>query len=117
MNMLKSLFGGSGGAGMVSASEAKSLLDSSTPPFVVDVREPSEYATGHISGAKLVPLGQLEARMDELPKDRQILCVCASGSRSSMATRRLAQAGYDVVNLRGGMMGWHAEKYPIQKGS
>jgi rhodanese-related sulfurtransferase len=115
MNMLKSLFGGSS-TGMVSASEAKSLLDGSTPPFVVDVREPSEYTSGHISGAKLLPLGQLEARMDEVPKDRQILCVCASGSRSSMATRRLAQAGYNVVNLRGGMMGWQMEKYPVKKG-
>ncbi|MDX2075297.1 MAG: rhodanese-like domain-containing protein [bacterium] len=116
MNILKSLFGGSG-AGVVSASEAKSLLDSGTPPFVLDVREPSEYTSGHIAGATLVPLGQLEARMNELPKDRQIICVCASGGRSSMATQKLAKAGYDVVNLRGGMMGWQMEKYPIQKGN
>ncbi len=115
MNILKNLFGGAG-AGAVSASEANALINSSKPPFVVDVREPSEYNSGHIAGAKLIPLGELEKRMGDLPKDRQILCVCASGARSSMATRMLAGAGYDVLNLRGGMMGWSMEKLPIKKG-
>jgi len=115
MNVLKSLFGG-GSTEAITASEAKTLLDGAKPPFVVDVREPSEYATGHIAGAKLMPLGDLDARMAELPKDRQLLCVCASGARSSMATRRLSQAGYEVINLRGGMMGWNTAKLPIKKG-
>lgn len=83
---------------------------------MVDVREPSEYQAGHIAEAKLVPLGELEARMDELPKGRPILCVCASGARSGMAARRLASAGYEVMNLRGGMSGWAIEKFPIKKG-
>ena len=117
MNMLKSLFGaGSGNAGAMTTQEAHALINSSTPPFIVDVREPSEYQAGHIAGAKLIPLGELEARMDELPQDRQILCVCASGARSSMATQRLARAGYTVINLRGGMMGWSQNRYPIKKG-
>lgn len=116
MNMLKSLFGAGSGISAMSAQEAHALINSSTPPFIVDVREPSEYQAGHIPEAKLLPLGELEARMDELPKNRQILCVCASGARSSMAAQRLARAGYTVINLRGGMMGWSQNRYPIKRG-
>ncbi len=117
MNMLKSLFGGgSGNAGAMTATEAHALINSPTPPFILDVREASEFTAGHIAGATLIPLGELEARMDELPQDRTILCVCASGGRSSMATQRLARAGYTVINLRGGMMDWSQHRYPIKKG-
>lgn len=116
MNMLKSLLGISGKISAMTAQEAHALINSSTPPFIVDVREPSEYHAGHIPEAKLLPLGELEARMDELPQNRQILCVCASGARSGMAAQRLARAGYTVINLRGGMISWSRECYPIKKG-
>lgn len=116
MNMLKALFGLGGGVGAVTAEQAYALINSGKPPFIVDVREPSEYRTGYIPEAKLLPLGELEARMDELPKDRQILCVCASGARSAMAAHRLAKAGFDALNLRGGMMSWSQHRYPIKKG-
>jgi len=82
---------------------------------VVDVREPEEFAhgLGHIEGALLVPLGELEARQAELPRDRPIVTVCRSGARSARAAAMLGKAGFaDVANLRGGMLRWRAEGLP-----
>lgn len=69
MNMLKSLFGaGNNGAGAMTAQEAHELINSSTPPFIVDVREPQEYQAGHISGAKLIPLANSKRGWMNCPK-------------------------------------------------
>jgi rhodanese-related sulfurtransferase len=54
--------------------------------------------------------------VNELPKDRPILCICRSGSRSSMATRQLAGAGFEAINLSGGMIGWQGAGFPIKRG-
>ncbi|NOK86175.1 MAG: rhodanese-like domain-containing protein [Chloroflexi bacterium AL-W] len=114
MNILKTLFGGDTSA--VSPADAKALLEGENPPFVLDVRQPEEFKTGHIKGAKLIPLNDLSGRMNELPKDRKILCVCRSGARSSIAIRQLTQAGFHVVNMQGGMMGWQGANLPVKKG-
>lgn len=79
---------------------------------LLDVREPAEFAQGlgHIDGALLLPLGQLETRLAELPRERPIVTVCRSGARSARAAAMLAKAGFDqVANLRGGMLRWRAE--------
>ncbi len=79
---------------------------------VLDVREPEEFAhgLGHIEGALLVPLGQLDARLAELPRGRPIVTVCRSGARSARAAAMLGKAGFaEVANLRGGMLRWRAE--------
>lgn len=114
MSFLDALFGG--GAPAVDASAAQAKLQAKPAPFVLDVRQPDEYNAGHIAGATLIPLGELNARLNKLPKDREIICVCASGSRSSSATRQLIGAGYNAVNLRGGMGGWQRAGLPIKKG-
>ncbi|MBN8493030.1 MAG: MBL fold metallo-hydrolase [Burkholderiales bacterium] len=82
---------------------------------VVDVREPEEFGhgLGHIEGALLLPLGELEARQAELPRDRPIVTVCRSGARSARAAGMLGKAGFaEVANLRGGMLRWRAEGLP-----
>ncbi len=114
MNIFKALF--SGGANAVTAEEAKTKMDSTESLYILDVRQPDEYRTGHIPGAKLIPLNELGRRINDLPKDQPILCVCASGSRSSVASSQLQSAGYNVFNLRGGMMGWMRAGYPVKKG-
>jgi len=81
--------------------------------LLLDVREPAEFAAGHAPGAVLVPLGELEARHGELPRDRPIVCVCRSGSRSAFAAEALVAAGYDAVNLAGGMLAWAVEGLAI----
>jgi rhodanese-related sulfurtransferase len=75
---------------------------------VVDVREVSEVAEGKIPGAIHIPLGLLEFRMNELDKNKTYVMVCRSGGRSSRATQFLEYYGYNVINMQGGMMSWHA---------
>lgn len=74
--------------------------------FVLDVRQPEEYAAGHVPGAVLVPLDQLPARQDEIPSDRALLVICRSGARSATAVQALTSAGYDATNIAGGTMAW-----------
>ena len=79
---------------------------------VLDVREPVEWAHGHIEGAVHVPLMDLPQRLTELPRD-QTLVVCKVGARSGQAVGYLAQQGFDVVNLDGGMLDWAAAGRPM----
>ncbi|WP_309649264.1 rhodanese-like domain-containing protein [Nocardioides sp.] len=79
---------------------------------VLDVREPLEWEHGHIEGAVHVPLGELTERLADLP-DAQTLVVCKVGGRSGQAVGYLAQQGYDVVNLDGGMLDWAAAGRPM----
>ncbi|MDF9714881.1 rhodanese-like domain-containing protein [Nocardioides sp. ChNu-99] len=79
---------------------------------VLDVREPSEWAAGHIEGALHVPLNELPARLDEVPTE-QTLVVCKAGGRSGQAVAWLTQQGRDVVNLDGGMLDWEAAGRPV----
>ena len=79
---------------------------------VLDVREPVEWAHGHIEGALHIPLGTLTARVSELPEG-QTLVVCKVGGRSAQAVMWLQQQGHDVVNLDGGMLDWEAAGRPM----
>ena len=74
--------------------------------FLVDVREPGEFAGGSVPGAVNIPLGQLAGRLSEIPRDATIACLCRSGNRSGQAQRLLLREGYDAVNLTGGMLAW-----------
>ncbi len=76
--------------------------------FLLDVREDDEWAAGHVEEATHIPMGQLNARIDEIPKDRTIVCVCRSGQRSQAVTDALNRAGYTAHNLEGGMHAWKA---------
>lgn len=82
-------------------------------PFLLDVREPSEFAVGHVPGAVLIPLGQLEARVGELPADREIAVICRSGARSGRATQVLVGRGLRARNVSGGMLAWRG---PVDRG-
>ena len=79
---------------------------------VLDVREPAEWEHGHIDGAVHIPLGELGARVGEVPEG-QVLVVCRIGGRSAQAVAWLGQQGHDVVNLDGGMLDWQAAGRPM----
>jgi rhodanese-related sulfurtransferase len=79
----------------------------------LDVREDDEWRAGHIEGARHIPLGELSARVGELSKDRPIVAVCRSGSRSAAAVRGLKQLGYDAENLDGGVTAWSKAGLPL----
>lgn len=80
---------------------------------LLDVREVPEWVAGHIDGALHVPMHQLHAAQDQLATDRTIVCVCRSGSRSAAVAEALRRAGYDAVNLLGGMHAWALEDLPF----
>ena len=82
---------------------------------VIDVREPMEYAAGHIPGTTLIPLGQLQSRLSELPTDKTIVAVCRSGNRSDQATALLKQGGFTVHNMRGGMLAWEQARLGVER--
>lgn len=81
--------------------------------LLLDVRELDEWEAGHAPQAAHMPLGVLQAEHERLPRDRQIVAVCRVGGRSAMATAALRGAGYEVVNLDGGMQAWAAASLPV----
>jgi rhodanese-related sulfurtransferase len=100
----------------VSVAEANRLRQDGA--MVLDVREPSEWASGHIGGATLVPLGELAGRTSELPRDRTIVVVCRSGNRSAQGRDILFDAGFPAVtSMAGGMTDWISAGLPVTTGS
>jgi rhodanese-related sulfurtransferase/rubrerythrin len=96
----------------VDADKAAQVINS-TPAQdlnIVDVRQPKEYERGHIPGARLVPLPELDNRMDELDREKPTLVYCAVGGRSRVAAQMLSGKGYKpVYNLKGGFKAWNGE--------
>lgn len=82
---------------------------------LVDVREPAEYRDGHVPGAVNIPMGQLNARLGEIDRDRPVHVVCASGNRSSAMTDLLTTNGFDAINVAGGTSAWLRAGRPIEK--
>jgi len=87
---------------------------------IVDVREPGEFdgPLGRISGATLIPLGEVADRAGEISKDQPVVAVCRAGGRSAQATVILKKAGFEnIANLAGGMLRWRAQRCPVDGGS
>lgn len=85
---------------------------------LIDVREPVEHAESHVSGAKLLPLGQIEARCGELDKSKPIMVMCQAGKRGAAAADKLRALGFsDVRNLEGGILAWKSAGLPCATGS
>jgi glyoxylase-like metal-dependent hydrolase (beta-lactamase superfamily II)/rhodanese-related sulfurtransferase len=85
-------------------------------PIVVDVREPWEYAQGHVPGALLIPLGQLASRLEDLDTERAVALICATGNRSQSAAALLGQKNFKkIYNVTHGTMGWAQQGLPIER--
>jgi rhodanese-related sulfurtransferase len=82
--------------------------------FMLDVRTQEEWDEYHSPNATLIPLDQLQARLSEVPKDKEILVVCLSGNRSQQGRDILLAAGYNATSMAGGMKDWYAKGYPIE---
>ncbi|MGO9558133.1 MAG: rhodanese-like domain-containing protein [Acidimicrobiales bacterium] len=95
----------------VSPDEAAELLKAGA--LLLDVREPEEWEAGHVAGARFIPMGEVQARVAELPSDRRIVVMCRAGHRSVIVTEALAGAGIDAVNLAGGISAWSAGDRPL----
>lgn len=93
----------------IDPSELAERLATAEPPFLLDVREPYEWQIANLEpgGAVLIPLGELEDRLDEIPTDREVVVYCRSGQRSATAVRTLMASGFSRAhNLRGGVLAW-----------
>ena len=100
-----------------SSDELEAALASGNPPLVVDVRQDGEWSAGHIDGALHLPLAALEPRLRELPKDRDLVVVCRSGYRSSIAASLMERGGLRrVTDLAGGMDAWVRAQKPVTAG-
>jgi rhodanese-related sulfurtransferase len=80
---------------------------------ILDVREDDEWAAGHVEGATHVPLGEVPARLGELPDADPLYVICRSGNRSGRAVAWLGQQGIETVNVAGGMRAWAAAGRPM----
>jgi rhodanese-related sulfurtransferase len=98
-------------APQLTPAQAGAALDAGA--VAVDVREPQEWEAGHVDGSLWIPLGELQARAGELPRDRPLVIVCRTGARSGYAADALVAAGYDASNLAGGLFAWKAAALPL----
>lgn len=90
------------------------FISSNTIHFLLDVRTPEEFASGHIHGAVNVPLDVLGNRLSEVPTDQPIVVYCRSGNRSAQASQLLARAGYTNIYDMGGLNEWMAQGFPVE---
>jgi rhodanese-related sulfurtransferase len=87
------------------------------PALLVDIRERDEFTAVRIEGALFIPMSQLGVRLDEIPRDRPVMLICATGNRSTSATAYLLQHGWaDVGNVAGGIEGWQRLGLPVKRG-
>ena len=86
--------------------------------LLIDVRDPGEWRAGHVAGAAHIPLAQLPARLDALPRDRALLLFCESGLRSGVAAALLRHHGFArAANVAGGRVAWAAQGLPLVHGA
>jgi len=100
-------------ASAVSTDEAYKMYQQSST-FTVDVRTQEEWDEYHAPNTTLIPLDQLQNRLSEVPKDKEILVVCRSGNRSQQGRDILLSAGYNATSMTGGLKEWYAKGYPIE---
>ena len=98
-------------------SAAQVLAKRAAGAFILDVREPSEWNQVHIPGSMLIPLGQLQQHVTELPRDKEIVVVCHSGARSKAGRDIVKNADFtQVTYMTGGLIAWQAAGYPTVSG-
>lgn len=102
----------------IRVAELRSSVDAGTAPFLLDVREPEEFATGYVRGAINIPIRTVPKQLSRLPasKSAEIVVICPSGFRSAMVTMTLTLLGYtNVKTMTLGMREWSARGYPVVK--
>ncbi len=90
----------------ITPRELQGRLAAADPPALLDVREPWEQDIARLPGTLDIPMNEVPARLEELPKDRDIVVMCRSGGRSAKIAEYLDRLGYRVANLAGGILAW-----------
>ena len=98
----------------ISATDLKRRMDAGEDIQLIDVRQPEEHAFAKIEGAKLIPLGEILNRMDEIDPNRETVLHCKMGMRSARGVEALQRAGFkgELKNLKGGITAWSNEVDP-----
>jgi rhodanese-related sulfurtransferase len=102
----------------IAPAELAARIASGSPPVILDVRNPFEYAAGHVPGARNIPFGELARRLSELglAEDDEVVVLCESGGRAAVAATVLRAGGIsNVRKLAGEMRAWRREAYPIER--
>lgn len=100
-------FGPAKGLKTLRDEDFRKEIESSPNRILIDVREPNEFKSGYIPGAKNIPLSEFNRRLAEIPKDRELFLYCRSGMRSKTAARILGKNGYTrLAHLQGGISAW-----------
>lgn len=100
----------------INTQTGKQMFDDGA--FMLDVRNPDEWEMYHVDGATLIPLPELEARVNEVPRDREIVVICNSGNRSQVGRDILLDAGFEnVTSIAGGIQGWMSAGYDVVSGN
>jgi rhodanese-related sulfurtransferase len=97
----------------IAIAELPSALDAGAA--LIDVRQPHEFESFHVPGARLIPLNEIPKRSNEIPRDQRVYVICQTGSRSAKATEWLNGRGYDTVNVAGGSKAWAEAGNPIER--
>ena len=83
--------------------------------YVLDVREQYEYDEKHIPNVTLLPMSEIQSRLDEIPTDKEVIITCRSGNRSGQVTQFLEENGFDNVhNMQGGIVAWEEAGFPVE---
>ncbi len=103
-------------ANNITSGEAKIMLNKDKKVFLLDVRTIEEFRQARLRGATLIPIGEIERRYFEVPKDRPVVVYCAVGSRSGVVADFLEKKGYrQVYNMKDGIVGWYRSGYPLER--
>lgn len=108
------MFGASSQIPSVSVDEVGDLVENGA--LLIDIRERNEWDEARIGGAELKPMSEINGWYQDLPRDRQVVLYCRSGSRSAQAVHALStQAGFDnVLNMTGGIIAWAGADLPVE---
>ncbi len=113
--MFQRLFGKSSVPSVTAPEAWTRLAEKGSNTVLIDVREPHEYKNGHARRAKNIPLSQIQQRVNEVPRDREVFLICQSGHRSMQAATFLHQQGLEkIVNVTGGTSIWRLHNLPME---
>lgn len=101
---------------ILTAAQTKEFIEKKKDIFLLDVRTQEEYNAGHIKGAHLIPVAELDKNIHAIPPDKPIVVYCERGRRSTNACQILKEKGLtDLYNFKGGFQQWKSEGYPVEK--
>jgi rhodanese-related sulfurtransferase len=100
----------------ITVEQLQTALSDSLPPLVIDVREPYEWRLVRMTAARHIPMNEIPAHLDSLPRDRPVIVMCAHGSRSYSVAAWLIEQGVDASSLAGGITQWASRGGAVEQG-